>query len=95
MRLPVIQTCGECSWSKHRSGHYSGSPAKGCQHPEAGALPISHRSEPPHACPLRTGPDAERIAALEAVASAADAYRQKRTGAGPLDAAIRHLRKLT
>lgn len=100
MKLAVIQTCGECEWSKCRTGHYSGSRARGCQHPEAGALPILHGLEPPLVCPIRTGPDEERLAALEAVADAAArvdslAYRAKLTGDDwmSLTRALRKLRE--
>lgn len=60
MRLPVIQTCGECGFSRYGDGQYGGSWARACQHPKSGGVDVS-RGPPPHSCPLRTGPDAERI----------------------------------
>lgn len=70
MRLPVIQTCGECGYCyrTHDPGHVGDI----CAHPSADAQEWMASSEPPPWCPLRTGADAERIAALEAVASAAE-----------------------
>lgn len=73
MKLPVIQTCGWCS-------EYIGSRAFGgkCLHPQAPESSAVRNASPPPWCPLRTGPDAERIAALEAenarMREAADAF---------------------
>lgn len=80
MRLPVIQTCDMCSEYVVRAADGSGR----CVHLRLGG-DVLGASPPPSWCPLRTGPDAERIAALEAVASAAAsvdarAYRAALTG---------------
>lgn len=99
MRLPVIQACGECG---HRNFNL-------CDNPEAitpsGSFRIDPLTMPPAWCPMRTGPDAERIAALEAVAAAAVPFVggtavSARRGASladtmALDAALARLRSLT
>lgn len=66
MRLPVIQTCGECG---HRNFNLCDNSEA---HPPSGSYRIDADASPPTWCPLRTGPDTDRIAALEAVASAAE-----------------------
>lgn len=96
MKLPVIQTCGECAWCLE-------SPDDLCTHPKAGPTrQWPSQSAPPTWCPLRTGPDADRIAAPEAVASAAAsvdarAYRAALTGDDwmNLTRALERLRSLT
>lgn len=75
MRLPVIQTCDMCSEYVVRAADGSGR----CVHLRLGG-DVLGASPPPSWCPLRTGPDAERIAALEAVASAAEQYISPRHG---------------
>lgn len=61
MKLPVIQTCDMCSEYVVRAADGSGR----CVHLRLGG-DVLGASPPPSWCPLRTGPDAERIAALEA-----------------------------
>lgn len=66
------------------------------KHP-SGSYRIDADASPPTWCPLRTGPDADRIAALEAVASAANAWFHGPNGdrMAALDAALTRLRSVT
>lgn len=73
MRLPVIETCDMCSEYVVRAADGSGR----CVHLRLGG-DVLGASPPPSWCPLRTGPDADRLAALERVAEAVQSLRGTR-----------------
>lgn len=79
MRLPVIQTCGEC---RHREEYWDADAVEhSCSHGQRGDFVgrVDPDQPPPSWCPLRTGPDEAELEALRAVAEAAKAARDARS----------------
>ena len=77
MRLPVIQTCGEC---KHREEFVSELRREhSCSHGQRGDFVGSvHPDQPPPSwCPLRTGPDEAELDALRARVRELEAERDR------------------
>lgn len=95
MRLPVIGSCLRCLYCDAERGL--------CCHRGPGPVRTVEADDgpPPEWCPLRTGPDSARLAALEAVARAAREVRDPfhgpvpmRTSLARLDAALAALAAL-
>ena len=78
MRLPVIESCLRCLYCDAERGL--------CCHPGVDRRYVMRDDgPPPEWCPRRTGPDADRLAALERVAEAAREV-QRVTAALPMSA---------